>query len=680
MASGATVKLGVEGISQFKTNMTQAKQAVKTLDAQLTLTEKQFKQTGDAESYMTEKAELLKAKLEQQKTILANAEKALQDMQSRGIDRASKAYQDIYRQMVNAKAAIIDTENQMNGVADAGDAAADGVSEMNSQLSNIGKGISWQNITEGFDKITGGIEKAAKKVISFGKQVASTMLDAGSWADDLQTRATFYEMTPEELQRMEKTARLIDTPVDAIISARKRLKKEMAGRSEETMGAFAALGIDPDQAEDAEDLFWKTGEALMKMGDEYDKEAYAQKLFGRSWNELIPLFESGRKEYEELSKSWNVVSQESIDALGEMDDEYQKLMANWETFKHEALAQFATPMKQALEIVGEQLEKIQDWLKSEEGKAFVENVLKAITDGMKWIVEHKEDVVEALKWIIVGWAGLKLTGGALHVLQLINGLKNFNLFGNNNPTTPTGTPTGTPTTTGGLWTGIGNKITGLASKGSAFITSQGMLPGVVGDMFLNQTNTGRALRDGTNVIEGLQADIEEKTRELEHNVETFSSNWDANSENANVLAKLGKNNILYWDKIHQQQLEAEKYNTGDHGGYVPEVSKSEPTENWEFSDDWSIEEQMAWVKAHSAAEKMEAVADELSGNSEASRQSSSDMSAAAGTLKGMPGQVEEAILRGMANVKIYIDGQQAGNVLTPYVNSAMAGILAGLTK
>jgi hypothetical protein len=680
MASGATVKLGVEGISQFKTNMTQAKQAVKTLDAQLTLTEKTFKQTGDAESYMTEKAELLKAKLEQQKTILANAEKALQDMQSRGIDRASKAYQDMYRQMVNAKAAIIDTENQMNGVADAGDAAADGVSEMNSQLSNIGKGISWQNITEGFDKITGGIEKAAKKVISFGKQVASTMLDAGSWADDLQTRATFYEMTPEELQRMEKTARLIDTPVDAIISARKRLKKEMAGRSEETMGAFAALGIDPDQAEDAEDLFWKTGEALMKMGDEYDKEAYAQKLFGRSWNELIPLFESGRKEYEELNKSWNVVSQESIDNLQSMDDEYQKLMANWETFKHEALAQFATPMKQALEIVGEQLEKIQEWLKSEEGQSFVENVLSAITDGMKWIVEHKEDVVEALKWIVVGWAGLKLTGGALHVLQLINGLKNFNLFGGNkNP----GQPTGQPTTggNGSTWTtGFMNGLTQATTKGAEFLASQGGLPSVALDMFLNQTNTGRALRDGTNVIEGLQADIEEKTRELEHNVETFSSNWDANSENANVLAKLGKNNILYWDKIHQQQLEAEKYNTGDNGGYVPEVSKSEPTDNWEFSDDWSIEEQMAWVKAHSAAEKMEEVADELSGNSEASRQSSSDMSAAAGTLKGMPGQVEEAILRGMASVKIYIDGQQAGNVLTPYVNSAMAGILAGLTK
>jgi threonine dehydratase len=73
MATGVNVKMGVEGISQFKNNMNQARQAVKTLDAQLALSEKQFKASGDAESYMTEKTELLKAKLEQQKTVAEGA-------------------------------------------------------------------------------------------------------------------------------------------------------------------------------------------------------------------------------------------------------------------------------------------------------------------------------------------------------------------------------------------------------------------------------------------------------------------------------------------------------------------------------------------------------------------------------------------------------------------------------
>ena len=75
MASGVNVKMGVSGVAKFKQDMNQAKQSVKTLDAQLALTEKQFKASGDAESYMTEKAALLQAKLEQQKSVLATAEK-----------------------------------------------------------------------------------------------------------------------------------------------------------------------------------------------------------------------------------------------------------------------------------------------------------------------------------------------------------------------------------------------------------------------------------------------------------------------------------------------------------------------------------------------------------------------------------------------------------------------------
>ena len=103
MATGVNVKMGVSGVSQFKNNMNQAKQAVKTLDAQLALSEKQFKASGDAEGYMTEKTELLKAKLEQQKKVADNAQKALDDMTKNGVDRASKAYQDMYRSLLQAK-------------------------------------------------------------------------------------------------------------------------------------------------------------------------------------------------------------------------------------------------------------------------------------------------------------------------------------------------------------------------------------------------------------------------------------------------------------------------------------------------------------------------------------------------------------------------------------------------
>ena len=416
------VKMGVSGVAQFKQSMNQAKQAAKTLDAQLALTEKEFKATGDAEDYMTKKTEELKAKLEAQKSVVENAQHALDAMAKNGVDKSSTAYQKLYQEMLKAKGEMLDTENALNGITDATDAAADGVSEMNGQLANIGQGISWQNVTSGLEGIVSKLEKAGQTAWNFGKKLVNVTLGAGEWADQLATEAKTMGLSTDDLQRMRYTSNIIDTSVEAIISAKKRLKKERAGESEETMGAFAALGIDPSQTKDAEDLFWRTGEALMKLGDEYNQEAYAQKLFGRSWNELIPLFEAGRKEYEETNASWDVLSDDQIESLTKMDDEYQKLNSQFETLKMKALSEFAEPMEKAMESINGLLKDFTDWLESEDGQKFVDGVITALTEGLNWIVEHKEDVVTALGAIAAGFALIKITTLAANIGKFVTGL------------------------------------------------------------------------------------------------------------------------------------------------------------------------------------------------------------------------------------------------------------------
>ena len=342
--SGVNIKMAVSGVAQFKQNINQAKQSLKTLDEQLKLNEKEFKANGDAQAYMEKKSEILKVKLEEQKAVLANAEKALDDMSKRGVDKASKAFQDMQRQVLQARGNLLDTQEALDNVAESGDAASDSVSEMNSQLANVGKQVSVENVVNGLDRITGGMEKAAKKAVDLGKKIMTQVLGVGTWADDINTRAAVLGVSPEELQRMEKTATLIDTPVETIIAARKKLAKELEGGNKNDMGAWAALGIDPTKSKDAEDLMWQTGQALMNLGDSTKQEYYAQELLGRSWGELVPLFKAGREEYEKTNKSWNVMSEEQLKQLNEMDDEYQKLQIAVQDLKREALSNLAEPM------------------------------------------------------------------------------------------------------------------------------------------------------------------------------------------------------------------------------------------------------------------------------------------------------------------------------------------------
>ena len=82
----------------------------------------------------------------------------------------------------------------------------------------------------------------------------------------------------------------------------------------------------------------------------------------------------------------------------------------------------------------------------------------------------------------------------------------------------------------------------------------------------------------------------------------------------------------------------------------------------------------------SAADKMEKTAEELTGGTDKQKQSSTEMSAAAGTLKGLPGQIEGAIISGMSRIKIIIDGQQLGSTIEPYVSTGMGGRVLMATK
>lgn len=683
MASGVNVKMGVTGVSQFKQNINQAKSAVKTLDAQLALTEKQFKASGDAEEYMAKKTAELQAKLEAQKTIVDNAESALKKMTDNGVDRASKAYQDLYQQMLKAKGEMLDTEMQMQGVAEAGDEAANGVSDLNHQLEQVGQGISIQNVTDALDKITDGMKNVISKAWDMGKAIVRNTLGAGSWADKLATTASQFKITPEKLYRMRETAKIIDTDADTILAAQDKLKKGLEGQDKDVMGLISAAGFDPNGMS-TEDVFWKLGEYIANLGSEEDKVKQSTKAFGKSWRELIPLFSAGREEYNATMEKWSWVGDEGFESLTKMDDAYQKLESEWEAFQRKFEAAMAPALTTAMETITNMLDKFNEYLSTEEGQAMlkqlgetittliedltninpedVANGLKGVVDGIKtgleWIANNKSLVVGAVEAFIGAWAALEGAKGVATALQLINGIRGLK-----------GGPKGTNGGSGGSGSDPVVKAspffgtaTTAASKAASVLSAAGMLPAVATDMFLNQTNAGRALRDGTDIIEGINKDLEEKAEEIQKNSESFLDNWNPANPNANPIARMigAKYGI---QPAQTPELGSDWNTTGEAVDKTELIRRNARTGLPDIED---------------AADKMEKAASDLTGGTETQKKSSTEMSQAAGTLQGMPAQVYSAIIAGMSQIKIYVDGMQMSGALTPYINSAMNGALMGL--
>ena len=374
-----SVKMGVDGVSQFKKAMEESQGAVKNLDAELKLSEAQYRATGDAETYLQTKTSLLTKQIQEQKNVVKQAEQALKAMKDKGVSETSASFQKMEGNLIKAKTKLTDMETALKNVDSEAKTAGD-------SLQGIGKNVAWDTVAEGLGKITDKLQSAGRTALRLGKTIAKSAMDSTEWADDILTRAAQYGIDAETLQRMENVADYIDTDVDTIIAARDRLSKNRKSLGE-------LLGIESN-GKSVDDVFWEAGEAIMNLGDEFDKTEISQKIFGRSWRELIPLFEAGREVYESMMENQNVLTNEQVENLGKADDAFKSIKQEWELMKNE----------------------------------FWSNNAENITSLLQWIIDNADAVKAGLTVIAGGFGLLKIGEFAANIGQIVSGLSQLGIL------------------------------------------------------------------------------------------------------------------------------------------------------------------------------------------------------------------------------------------------------------
>ena len=622
MASGIDVKMGVSGLSQFKTDINSARQSLKTLDEQLALTEKEYKATGDAETYMQRKTEQLQSKLDEQKRIVENASKALEEMRTRGVDTSSRSFQEMLRTLTKAKGEMLDTQTELKNLGSSAGQAKTDTEQMNAELKNIGKGVSWENVTDGLGKIISKLENGARAAINFGKKVASSAMDSTAWADEILTTATKYGMDADTVQRMRNVSEFIDTDVDTILNARSRLAKNKGNLAE-------LLGINAEGMS-VEDAFWKAGAAIQGMTDEFQKEEAAQKVFGRGWHELVPLFTAGQEKYNELMAEQNVLSNEQVESLGKADDAFKQIQQQVELMKN------------------------QFW---------AENADK-ITELLQWIIDNKEGVVGAVGAIGVAFGALKLGEMALNVAKLIDGFKKLGVIKEAGSAVAGAGKAG-------MFSGISSTVAanGLSTFAPAAVIAAAIAPALIAQAGNERTwaaQRGRREAAAGNLTGGDKDFLLAAAAALDQH-------YQLTGDSAAALMGLKDRGTVEKARLFSM-LAGQATSYGNN-------ATDELLRFWNGEGDWDQARTDALLTTITDSyAKMAEATEAITGGTDSQKQSSSEMSEAAGTLKGMPGQIEGAILKGMSQIKIYIDGQQAGRALTPSMNGAFGGILANLTK
>lgn len=678
MASDVKINVGVSGVAQFKQGMKESQAAVKNLGQQLKLNEAQLKATGNEELYLQNKTQLLTEQIEKQKEVVNKADQALQAMKRNGVEQSSAAFQNMQQQVYKASTQLMEMQADLNGVGEAGEEAGNNVSEMNYQLNNISRNVSFENVVNGIGKITDTLEAAAQKAVQLGKKLVQAMLSGGQWADELQTTADQWEMSPEQVYRMRQTANLIDTDAETIFQARQKLIKAMGSESDkDAMGAFAALGISNLSGSDTniENVFWKAGQGLMEMEDKVSRNEYAMKLFGRSWTDLIPIFKTGREEYEKTMDSWTWIGDEQFDNLTKLNDEEQKLTTEWENFQHQFEAALAPVMTSLMETLEGLLKEFNTYLASPEGQEMIEKLGEAVSslfsdlasidpeqvvsgvvdlfnkikEGLNWVIEHKDDVVTALKVIAGGFALLKLGELAGNIGRIVSGLGG--LFGkgggsgNQMDVTQAGRPGGTygakATTSGEAGTVLFDSIMGQLMATAAVAKEDARLRNwwKAGEGDVNKWAQFGVEQGYLTQEQGQQnIDFMAKMEELSQSVDRNTQATEARNDNADAAERLATG--ADWRPSYMRDLE-------------------------------------------NPMNKMNQVAGEMNGEVANMTQSNADMAAAVRDLSVLPANLQTAItnavIAGMSSVTIVIN-EGAVSAVGERISYGWGGKVQAMTK
>lgn len=227
-----------------------------------------------------------------------------------------------------------------------------------------------------------------------------------------------YEIDPTTLQQWEYASRFVDTSVEAIISARKRMLSKVGESGEGVIDLGEELGSIIYTGDTADDIFWGLLDTVGNIPDALKRDEIAMQLFGRSFDTLLPLINKGRGAWEGFMEEAPTLTEDQVKALGDANDAYERLQADMEALKLSVAADFAPAFNTVTESLTGVLGIVSDWVNSEKGQEVINKFTEAVTSFLDSITEEDiENAVNALgtgmteimtaaEWILNNAAGV----------------------------------------------------------------------------------------------------------------------------------------------------------------------------------------------------------------------------------------------------------------------------------
>ena len=334
MASGISTKIKLEGEKEYRAALTNINQQQKTLKAEMEATTSAYdsntsaeKKNADQTAYLAKQEDLQRQKIEKLKDMVTKATAAYGENDNKTLK--------LKQSLAQAKA----EQNKMTSAVESGTTAANSNSQsMGSLVTSLG---------------------LATVAIAALKSGYDDLCDTMDNLDDIATESAQSGFSEETIQKWQYASEMIDVSSETIISAARKMKKNMASAPED----FDALGVSVTDVSgnmrDAETVFNETIQALSKIPNETERDQAAMNIFGKSADELAGIIDDGGAKLntygQEAENMGLILSGDTLDSVMAAKDATDQANASWnaakQVFTADVLSEFAPVVEAAASAV-----------------------------------------------------------------------------------------------------------------------------------------------------------------------------------------------------------------------------------------------------------------------------------------------------------------------------------------
>ena len=385
--------IALNGEKAFNNAMKDINSNLRVLKSELSATTSSFGTQANSLTALTAKNEQLSALYDQQKTKVKALEQAVKESaerygeNSQQTDRLKISYNQARVELDRLGQELQQNAQYMEEAKNSTDQCATSIDQYGNKVKDAA-GKSQEFGTEGKSAVIAIGEafvsaQIVQKIAQVAENLASASREAAAFADEVLTLSAKTNISTDALQGYMYASELVDVSVETITKSMQRNIRSMGSAADGTkqyVNAYKQLGVavqDTDgNLRDSQDVFWELIDALGQMSNETERDEIAMTLLGKSAQDLNPLIEAGadrmRELAEEAASVGYIMSGETLQALGALDDQFQRLDGAATAAKNAVGAAFAPALEDLSAIATEALTAVSNF--AQENKNLVAGV------------------------------------------------------------------------------------------------------------------------------------------------------------------------------------------------------------------------------------------------------------------------------------------------------------------